>query len=265
MGNIIKFLNSHPVCQSHRSSDAGWEYVSSQVSSQKGLSFPVGTEVRSPDLGTPTQYSAVNRSKVIAETQPHRCHRVRSQLRILDKPGWIVLTPRPMRTHWSIEHNAMRDDQLRDLLTIRGMWGRSSSSSSTARPFKNIFKESDDGGADKVIAELIDRDVKASDEGQEQERSTSQAGPLTRPTTSSTSDNECLARMEADYASQIAELRSELRQAKRTEDRLRDDRDNWRQAAEYFHQDSQQDGGDDEEAHGGITEAPWLAGECPQR
>ena len=57
--------------------------------------------------------------------------------------------------------NAMRDDQLRDLLTIRGMWGRSSSSSSTARPFKNIFKESDDGGADKLIAELIDRECES--------------------------------------------------------------------------------------------------------
>ena len=56
---------------SSKTSEAGWEYVSSQVSSQKGLSFPVGTEVRSPNLGTPTQYSPVNRGKIITETQPN--------------------------------------------------------------------------------------------------------------------------------------------------------------------------------------------------
>ena len=141
----------------------------------------------------------------------------------------------------------MRDAQLRELLTMRGMWGRSSSSSSTARPFKNIFKEDDNGETDKVIAELIEHDVRAFDERKRQEVPISQAMPLARPAASSTSNNERSARMEADYIAKMAELRAELRQAKQTEDRLRDDRNNWRQAAEYFQQDSQQDNGDEPE------------------
>ena len=48
---------------SSRTSDAGWE----NVSSQKGLSLPVGTEVRSPELGTPSQRSPLNREKIVTE------------------------------------------------------------------------------------------------------------------------------------------------------------------------------------------------------
>lgn len=53
---------------SSKTSETGWEYVSRQVSSQKGLSFPVATDVRSPQIGSPSQRSPVNRGKAIAET-----------------------------------------------------------------------------------------------------------------------------------------------------------------------------------------------------
>ena len=54
---------------SSKTSEAGWEYVNSQVSSQKGRSFPVGAEMRSPELGSPTQHSPADRSKIVSEVQ----------------------------------------------------------------------------------------------------------------------------------------------------------------------------------------------------
>ena len=48
---------------------AGWEYVHSQ-GCQKGLSFPVGSEVRSPELSSPTLRSPTSRSKVTSQIQP---------------------------------------------------------------------------------------------------------------------------------------------------------------------------------------------------
>ena len=63
-------LTSQHMPLSSKTSDAEWEYVHSQVGSQKGLSFPVGSEVRSPELGSPTLRSPTSRSKVTSETQP---------------------------------------------------------------------------------------------------------------------------------------------------------------------------------------------------
>ncbi|OLP76318.1 hypothetical protein AK812_SmicGene43762 [Symbiodinium microadriaticum] len=143
--------------------------------------------------------------------------------------------------------NEMRDAQLRDLLAMRGMFGRSSSSSSTMRPLKNIFKKDDGDKTEKLIAELMERDVKAFDESKRHESSTPQAKPLARPAASSLGDTERLAKIEAGYVEQMTELRAALRQAKQTEEHLRDDRNHWRQAAEYFQQDSQQDNGDEQE------------------
>ena len=54
---------------SSKTSDAGWEYVHSQ-GSQKGMTFTVGSEVRSPELNSPTLRSPVNRSKATADVQP---------------------------------------------------------------------------------------------------------------------------------------------------------------------------------------------------
>ena len=46
---------------SSKTSDAGWEYVQSQSqSSQKGISFPRGSEVRSPEVSSPNVPSPVN-------------------------------------------------------------------------------------------------------------------------------------------------------------------------------------------------------------
>ena len=129
--------------------------MSSQVSSQKGLSFPVGTDVRTPELCTPTQCSPMNRSKIISEMQPNVAPIVQDVN--MDHPHGPSLpsstesASNPIQVRMDrvnaatnadahiARGSAMRDAQLRDLLTMRGMWGRSASSSSTARLFKNIF------------------------------------------------------------------------------------------------------------------------------
>ena len=53
---------------SSKTSDAGWEYVHSQ-GSQKGISFPIGSDVRSPELSFRTLRSPVSRSKVTSDVQ----------------------------------------------------------------------------------------------------------------------------------------------------------------------------------------------------
>ena len=53
---------------SSKTSDVGWEYVHSQ-GSQKVISFPVGSEVRSPELSSPTLRSPIDRSKVTSDVQ----------------------------------------------------------------------------------------------------------------------------------------------------------------------------------------------------
>ena len=262
MYNKLVHENAHYL-RCTTSSDAGWEYVSRQVSSHQGLSFPVGTDVRSPDLGTPPQCSPVNRSNVVTEMQPditpnvqdvtwiinmvHHCHQARNQLQIPIQARMDRVNAEANAESLIARGNEMRDAQLRDLLAMRGMFGRSSSSSSTMRPLKNIFKKDDGDKTEKLIAELMERDVKAFDESKRHESSTPQAKPLARPAASSLGDTERLAKIEAGYVEQMTELRAALRQAKQTEEHLRDDRNHWRQAAEYFQQDSQQDNGDEQE------------------
>ena len=60
----------------------------------------------------------------------------------------------------------------------------------------------------------------------------------------------------------MAELRAELHQAKQTEDRLRDDRNCWRQAAEHFPQDEPQDNGEEPEEEEDVPpyESPTNVG-----
>ena len=91
-----------------------------------------------------------------------------------------------------------------------------------------------------MIAELIEHDVKISDE-QNQENFIPRSTPLARHASSSKPDNGRMARLESDYSAKMAELRAELRQARQTEDRLHDDRNYWRAAAEEFPQDDSQD------------------------
>ncbi|CAE7274956.1 unnamed protein product [Symbiodinium sp. KB8] len=56
-----------------------------------------------------------------------------------------------------------------------------------------------------------------------------------------------IIKLESDYSAKMAELRAELRQARQTEDRLHDDRNYWRAAAEEFPQDDSQDHDEEQE------------------
>ena len=59
------------------------------------------------------------------------------------------------------------------------------------------------------------------------------------------------------------ELGAELRQAKQTEDRLRDDRNQWRQTAEYLQKNSQQGQEDEEQEEGEEEEEVSSPSESP--
>ena len=78
--------------------------------------------------------------------------------------------------------------------------------------------------------ELLEHDAEVTEvlkEEGRQERIASQAVPTARSSTCTSGDQERLAKIEADYIAQMTELRVEFGQTKQTENRLRDDRNNW--------------------------------------
>ena len=113
---------------------------------------------------------------------------------------------------------------------------------STSRSCKNIFKENDDDGTNKLIAELIEEDVKDSDAGRGLGPSLFRPSSATKPSFDQTKSEERWLEMEAEHQAHMDEPRSELRQARQTKDRLRDDREIWKHAAEYYQQDQRQGG-----------------------
>ena len=231
---------------SSKTSDAGWEYVQSQ-GSQKGISYPVGSEVRSPEISSPNLRSPVNRSKVTSEEQniappivqdadmggpngpsmPSNTEAAQdsSRFRTFLASGGYGAGDADARQ--SERANAFRGAQLQDLLKTQGMWRQPMSSSSTSRSQPNIFKENDENGAENLITRLIEEDVREADE----ER---------------TRDRERWRRLESEQQARMDELRSELRHARNNENRLRGDRGYWRPEAEYYRQEHQQGGGYDE-------------------
>ncbi|CAE7316995.1 unnamed protein product [Symbiodinium microadriaticum] len=86
---------------------------------------------------------------------------------------------------------------------------------SASRSHGNIFKENDDNGTGRLITHLIEEDVMHAD--LEKGR-----------------DHHRWMRMESEQQARMDELRSELQHAKENEDRLRGDREYWRQEAEYY-------------------------------
>ena len=106
-------------------------------------------------------------------------------------------------------------------------------SSSSSRSQPNIFKENDDNGTQRLITRLIEGDVKNADDEKLRER-------------------ERWDKLEAQHLERMDELRSELRHAKENEDRIRDEREYWRQEAEYYkqenhHEDDYGEGEEEEE------------------
>ncbi|CAE7749097.1 GIP [Symbiodinium sp. CCMP2456] len=147
------------------------------------------------------------------------------------------------------------------------MQGASSSSStsvpltfgvSTGATNKNIFiEETDDAKTHNLNAELIEQDVLRADDISRQDKFAYGAMPWARldqarceriakmanTAPSASSDvNSHVGKIEAE----MVKLRLELREAKKNEERLREDRNIWRQTAEQFQQeyDQEQDGDD---------------------
>ena len=218
---------------SSKTSDAGWEYVQSQ-SSQKGVSFPLGSEVRPPEVNSPNVPSPVNRGTVTSDG-PSNVPPVANGEYMGDSIGTSAppiadntRDPSQFRTflasggygagstnaQQSERANVLRGTQLQDLLRDQGMWRPSMPSSSSSRAQPNIFKENDDNENQRLITRLVEEDVRSADEEKSRER-------------------ERWEKLEAERLHHMDELRSELRHAKENEDRIRDEREYWRQEAEY--------------------------------
>ena len=266
---------------SSKTSDAGWEYVHSQ-GSQKGLSFPLGNEVRSPELSSPTLRSPTSRSKVASDVQPDAPPIVQDVN--MDPPSGPSLPSSAdsaqdssqFRTYFAsggygvgkvnAQHseraNAFRGAQLQDLLKTQGMWRPSMPSSSMSRSYKNIFKENDDNGTGKLIARLIEEDVRNADAEQGHDHNLLRRDPATQSSSSQTKGEERWLKMESEQQARMDESSSELRLAKETEDRLGGDREYWKHTAEYYQQAQHPGGGygEGEEEEVTPSESPTNLG-----
>ena len=135
-------------------------------------------------------------------------------------------------------------------------------SSSTARSFKNVFKENIDSGTSKLIARLIEEDVKNADAEQRLDHNLFRHDPATQPSSSQVRGEERWLEMESELKVRMDQLRSELRLAKETEDRLPGDREYWKHTAEYYQQEQHQGDGYDEGEEEEVTpsESPTNLG-----
>ena len=98
----------------------------------------------------------------------------------------------------------MRNAQLRDLLAMRGI--TELSLSSATRPPKNKFKEDDDYESDKLIADLIAHDAEILNEENRQQRIATQKAQTSHTSTSTSGDQDRLAKIEADHIAQMTEF-----------------------------------------------------------
>ena len=221
---------------SSKTSEAGWEYVQSQSqSSQKGISFPRSSEVRSPEVNSPNVPSPVHEGKAMPDGTADATHAVNDEYTgisvdtsttpivedvgsssqfgaFLASGGYRVDTAQGQSSERA---NMLRGAQLHDLLRYKGMWRPSMPSSSSSKAQPNIFKETDDDENQRLIARLVEEDVRGADEERLRER-------------------ERWEELEAERLHHMDELRSELRRAKENEDRIRGEREYWRQEAEWY-------------------------------
>ena len=248
---------------SSKTSDAGWGYVHSQ-GSQKGLTFPIGSDVRSPELGSPMLRSPTSRGKATSEIQPDVQPVVVQDVN-LDHRGGPSLPSRAdsaldssqFRAHlasggygvgnanalFTDRANVFRNAQLQDLLKSQGMWRSPMPSSSTSRSHKNIFKGNVDDGTNKLIAQLIEEDVRDAEVGRGLGPTLNCPGTTAQSSSGQAEREERWLEVETEHQVCMNELLSELRQTRQTEDRLHGDREFWKHAAEYYKQDQRQ--GDD--------------------
>ena len=220
---------------SSRTTESGWECVSRD----RVQAFPVGAEIRSPEVHTPSQ-SPVNREvfNFVGSSQhttegaapEHLVPRADSRApeRFAQRAASSSSSPEKSVTTTSEDAKAVRDRQLRDLLMTLGMRERvASSSSSTA--VKGVSYDGD---------------------------------PSSEHATASTVDPAHAARLSV-LEQQIEEMRNEMQKAQKAEQRLRIDRDEWRLMAENLQapagaeaEEEEEDEGDHDDegfhdAHGG--------------
>ena len=155
---------------SSRATEHGWDFLSSD----RVAAFPIGAEVRSPEIVTPSHRSPANRDRSIfrpsacfapdgpASSSSQTTNRDRS---IFGPPACFAPDgPASSSSQTTVgrisDARAVRDEQLKDLLKTLGMEKRSSSSSSNA---VKVDEGSDERTSDAVIAKIVEDDVKQAD------------------------------------------------------------------------------------------------------
>ena len=230
---------------SSRTTESGWECVSRE----RVQAFPVGAEIRSPEVRTPSHRSPVNRevfnfvgsaqhtAQLVTEgaAPEYLVPRADSQaperfaqratldeqaiVRFAQRATSSSSSPEKSVTTTSEDARAVRDRQLRDLLSTAGMRERvTSSSSSTA--IKGVSYDGD---------------------------------PSSEYVTAPTVNPAHGARVSV-LEQQIEEMRNEMQKAQKAEQRLRIDRDEWRLMAENLQTPANADADDEEEDEGDRDE-----------
>ena len=127
---------------SSRTTESGWECIGED----RVPSFPVGTEVRSPEICTPSQRSPSNREKVNFDHGNHHTHGRGKCTRAFCAACFFK------NVSTQVDAKAVHDEQLRDLLDTLGMTRRSSSSSSGTSIRDARIKQLED----EYIAQMVE-------------------------------------------------------------------------------------------------------------
>eukprot|EP00439_Symbiodinium_sp_Y106_P055637 s2913_g7.t1 len=242
--SIFQQASSIPI--SSRTTESGWECVI------RVQAFPVGTEVRSPEILTPSHRSPANREKFdFAEaTQgvPSSVVEDAAPVRLAPRAGEQAPLRFAQRASSSScpEKNtsepngarAVRNRQLNELLSALEMTGRASSSSFSG---SRGIRHDGDLASDIAVANLVVEDAKAIAVPKNQDSSI---------------HNARLKKLEDEYLEQIAEMRSEMEKAQKAEQRLRADRDEWRLMAENLQAAGGNDEGEEGENHDDEDDEP---------
>ena len=233
--NVQHAPSSIPI--SSRTTESGWECISKDRVS----AFPVGVEVRSPEVVTPSHRSPANREKFVSAEAIQGM-----SSSVVEESAPVRLAPRTSSSSVSPDKNiaepnggrAVRDRQLNEMLRSLGITGRSSSSSYSGS------KEVDHDGdveSDIAVAKLVVEDAKLAQAPKTQESSSRDAQ---------------MRQLEYEYLEQIAELRTEMEKAQKAEQRLRLDRDEWRLVAENLQAPNDGNDGDEDEDYDDVGDPP---------
>ena len=252
---------------SSRTTENGWDLLNTD----RVVAFPVGSEVRSPELLTPSHRSPVNRENqdggvfatLIAKSEEAAQERFAPRAPLFSfksEPSECFAPDAPASSSRAAtvqapivrdtDARAVRDEQLRDLLGTLRMNRRSASSSTSVQ---GGGKDQDERVTDAMIAKIVEDDVRMADIA----RSDSHTGSkrvddvsTTRGQSSSSRQDDRdvhIRNLELGFLAQIDEMQRELDKSKQTEQRLRADRDEWRLMAEDMQARKDEDEDEEEE------------------